>query len=241
MKFLLTNDDGYDAPGLAVLEQIAHAHGQCITIAPRESLSGCGHQATTHEWLETEQVGPARFAVAGTPVDCVRIGLLHLAPDADCVLSGVNDGANLGVDVFMSGTVAAAREGCWLGRRAIAISQYRAKGSSRAWNQTAEQAAAVLQALLADEHNDKCYWNVNLPDAATDVHGQKSYTPRASGDDGHLVFCPLDPNPLAVMLHQDGQRYRYHGVYQNRPRQAGSDVDVCFSGRVAVTQIAGPP
>ena len=107
MKFLLTNDDGIDAPGLDVLRRAAESLGECVTVAPHEHLSGCSHRVNTHRPLWAEEVGPGRYSLDGSPADCARIGLLHLATDADWVLSGVNDGGNLGVDVHMSGTVAA--------------------------------------------------------------------------------------------------------------------------------------
>ena len=125
MKFLLTNDDGIDAPGLATLEQALTPLGDCIVVAPTVAHSGCSHQVTSHDLLKITTTGIGRYAIDGTPADCVRLGILHIVPDADWVIAGVNDGGNLGVDVYMSGTVAAAREATLLGKPAIAFSQYR--------------------------------------------------------------------------------------------------------------------
>ncbi len=88
----------------------AEGLGECVVLAPRQPLSGCSHQVTTHEPLGVERRGPSRYSLSGTPADCVRIGLRQLVPDAGCVLSGINQGGNLGSDVFYSGTVAAVRE-----------------------------------------------------------------------------------------------------------------------------------
>ena len=93
MKLLLTNDDGIEAPGLCVLEQVAQEFGEVVVVAPDRHLSGCSHQVTTHQPLRITEQAANRFAVGGTPADCVRLGLLHVAPDADWVFSGVNDGA----------------------------------------------------------------------------------------------------------------------------------------------------
>ncbi|MDQ3333363.1 MAG: 5'/3'-nucleotidase SurE, partial [Planctomycetota bacterium] len=110
MKFLLTNDDGIDAPGLALLREVVAERAEPIVVAPDRHLSGCAHRVVTEEDLVLDDRGDGRFALNGTPADCVRVGLLHVCSDAAWVLSGVNDGGNLGVDTFLSGTVAAARE-----------------------------------------------------------------------------------------------------------------------------------
>ncbi|MBC7817459.1 MAG: 5'/3'-nucleotidase SurE, partial [Planctomycetaceae bacterium] len=122
MKFLLTNDDGIDAPGLRLLAEIAREFGEVIVVAPDGVRSGCGHQVTNDRPLALTNVRPGEFACDGTPADCARLGLKHIAADVDWVLSGVNDGGNLGIDVYMSGTVAAVREAVLLGKPGIALS-----------------------------------------------------------------------------------------------------------------------
>src|SRR6516162_8079498 len=107
MKFLLTNDDGIDAEGLAALAEAAAPLGTIVCVAPDSHHSGCGHRVTTDRPLRVRPLGDNRWSLDGTPADCVRVALAHVAPDVDWVLSGVNHGSNLGVDVFHSGTVAA--------------------------------------------------------------------------------------------------------------------------------------
>jgi hypothetical protein len=114
MKLLLTNDDGIDAPGLAALAAAAEQLGEAVVVAPLEGHSGCGHRVTTDEELTILGRGVSRFAVDGTPADCVRVALHSLAPEASHVLAGINAGGNLGADVWISGTVAAVREAVWL-------------------------------------------------------------------------------------------------------------------------------
>src|SRR5262245_36371129 len=104
MKLLLTNDDGIDAPGLGALLAAAAGVGEPVVVAPLDAHSGCSHRVTTHGPIRVERRGPGRFAVAGTPADCVRVGLHDLAPDAGWVLAGINAGGNLGADVWHSGT-----------------------------------------------------------------------------------------------------------------------------------------
>jgi 5'-nucleotidase len=150
VKFLLTNDDGIEAPGILALEEALRGLGQCITVAPDQHLSGCSHQATTHRPLELTRLAERRFALNGTPVDCTRVALLHLAPDCDWVIAGINAGGNLGADVYLSGTVAAAREGALLGKRGIAISQYFnfRQGLPMDWNNATRWTQALVRMLM---------------------------------------------------------------------------------------------
>ena len=123
MKLLLTNDDGIDAPGIAALSDAVE--GEIYIAAPHVQRSECGHQVTTREPIGVVQRGERAFAVKGTPADCVRLALrggLFAGVEFDWILSGINEGGNLGVDIHISGTVAAAREATILGRRAIAFS-----------------------------------------------------------------------------------------------------------------------
>src|SRR4029453_2548200 len=147
MHILVTNDDGIDAPGLAALVEVAQRFGTVTVVAPAMHMSGCSHAATTDRPLRVFDHGLNRYSVNGTPVDCVRLAILSLAPQIELVLSGVNDGGNLGVDVLMSGTVAGAREALLLGRRAIAISQYRRRGRRPDWPRSSRSTAAVMAEL----------------------------------------------------------------------------------------------
>ena len=110
MNFLLTNDDGIDAPGLSVLCQVAEQLGEVAVVAPDQPHSGCSHRVSSEYPICLDRRADRRYALNGTPVDCTRIGMTHVAPDSDWVIAGVNCGANLGCDVLMSGTVAAVRE-----------------------------------------------------------------------------------------------------------------------------------
>ena len=92
MKFLLTNDDGIKAPGLAMLAQALSGLGKVVVVAPTDPLSGCSHQVITQRPLQVTEIAAGWHAVDGTPADCIRLGLLHLAPDVDWVMAGINDG-----------------------------------------------------------------------------------------------------------------------------------------------------
>ncbi len=127
--FLLTNDDGWDSPGLLALRQAAGGLGRCRVVAPSGPHSGCGHRVTTHAPIEVKAMGEDILAVAGTPADCVRLALHQLAPKPRWIFSGINAGGNLGADVHHSGTVAAVREGAMHGVPGIALSHYIARGA----------------------------------------------------------------------------------------------------------------
>ncbi len=225
MAFLLTNDDGVDAPGILALQRAIEPFGPSVIVAPDRHLSGCSHQATTSRPLELTHLSPDRYALDGSPVDCARVGLTRVAPGAHWVLSGVNEGGNLGADVYLSGTVAAAREACLLGTAAIAISQY-VRRRPIDWQQTSKWARHVLELLLDRPPEPGSFWNVNLPQPDEVASGVPQ-----------CVFCPFDPHPLPVGYELLDGKLHYRGSYHSRQRAAGHDIEVCFSGRIAITRI----
>jgi 5'-nucleotidase len=225
MHFLLANDDGIDAPGLEALERAIAAFGRITVVAPSTSLSECSHRVSTKHAIRVSRLSDRRYAADGTPADCVRLGLAHLAPDADWVAAGINRGGNLGVDVHLSGTVAAAREAAILGKPAVAFSHYRRPDMPIDWAAAARMAADVFGLLHNRPPEPGAFWNVNFPHLAPDEPPPE------------IVFCPLDRCPLPVDYEVDGDEYRYRGVYHDRLREPGTDVDHCFSGRITVTQV----
>jgi 5'-nucleotidase len=225
MKLLLTNDDGIDAPGLAALAAAAEQLGEAVVVAPLEGHSGCGHRVTTDEELTILGRGVSRFAVDGTPADCVRVALHSLAPEASHVLAGINAGGNLGADVWISGTVAAVREAVLHGKPGIAVSQYRRPDREFDWQRAAAWCVPLLRDLVARPWEPGTLWNVNLP----------NLEPGAAMPD--IVFCPVNPHPLPLSYSREGDRLRYNGNYHERRRDAGSDVAVCFGGQIAVSLI----
>jgi len=228
LKFLLTNDDGIDAPGLAALEDaLGRATGDnaLVTVAaPHRGYSGCGHLVTGAEPIEVEEVSPRRFKIHGAPADCTRLGVLECASDTQIVLSGINEGGNVGTDMFMSGTVAAVREAGWLGVPGVAISQYLCR-PERNWEKTTQMAVLVLQKLLAEPITGK-FFNVNLPDVDTPA------------EDIPMVQTFAEPKHLKVGYRKnENGHYCMNDTYRNRPRTPGSDVDVCFGGSISICEI----
>jgi 5'-nucleotidase len=227
MRVVLTNDDGIDAPGLAALERAAAGLGATlVVVAPEECHSGCGHRVTTSRPIRVDDVGPARFRVAGTPADCVRIALAQLVPDAALVIAGINAGGNLGADIHHSGTVAAAREAALHGMPAVAASQYHRRGTTIDWDRSARWVAEVLAAVRGRALGRGEFWNVNLPDLPAGVA------------DPAVVECAVDGSPFALGYRLTDEGWAYESSYHERPRVAGCDVDVCFGGRIAVSRVA---
>jgi 5'-nucleotidase len=238
MKFLITNDDGIDAPGIRALAKAASQFGEIVVVAPEDAHSGCGHRVTTYEPISVREDKAGWWAIGGTPADCARVGIREIAADCDWVLAGVNAGANLGVDVFMSGTVAAVREGALLGRPGIAFSHYRTRKGAFDWGYAAETVGRVMERIFADSTEPGFFWNVNLPDLSTPVENSKiGRTPTGNGASPQLIDCPVGRGHLPVDFVSSPGSLTYRGVYQERPRGAGDDVDVCFGGNVAITRM----
>jgi 5'-nucleotidase len=223
---ILTNDDGIDAPGIrSLLQAVAEFDSEPIIAAPRDHQSGCGHQVTTTAPIQVQKRSEVEYAIAGTPVDCVRIALSHLCPEIDWVLSGINAGGNLGADVYISGTVAAVREAALHRIPAIAFSHYRQGKRAIDWDLAAHLTAHVLGKLFSLPLEPGTFWNVNLP----------HLEPNAPLPE--IVFCNPCTQPLPASYQIEGDYFYYKGEYGKRLRDPGGDVEVCFSGRIAVTQI----
>jgi 5'-nucleotidase len=122
--------------------------------------------------------------------------------------------------------VAAVREAVLHGRPGIAVSQYRRRGVEIDWQRSVRWVAPLLTEILGQPAEPGVFWNINLPHLDPDA------------PDPPAVICPVDPSPLALSFKQEGESWHYNGDYHNRPRQPGTDVDVCFNGRIAVSRVA---
>lgn len=224
---ILTNDDGIEAPGLRALLRATQILGQpAMIVAPRNPLSGCGHQVTTRLPIQIQQWADREYAIAGTPADCVRVALSHLCPNVQCVLSGINRGGNLGADVYISGTVAAVREAAFHRLPGLAISHYCQGGREIDWERATHLTVLVLARFLKTATTVGTFWNVNLPHLPPDA------------PDPEIVVCAPCTQPLPNIYRIEENLLYYAGEYSQRLRDPGGDVDVCFSGRIAVTQLS---
>lgn len=237
MKILVTNDDGWDAPGLQLLHELVAPMGDVWVVAPATAMSGISHQITFERPVKLQQRRNQVFSLTGTPADCVRIATTQLGLEFDWVLSGINNGANLGADIFVSGTFAATREATLRGTRSIALSQHRRKFHLPfEWNHTRDMAIRTIEHLLnsTDRHPVGTAINVNFPD--------RYHVDAAAGDNDpdsvELVECPLDPNPLPADFESPKENeFIYCSQYSQRPRSKGHDIDVCFSGKVSISRL----
>ena len=226
MKILVTNDDGWDATGIAHLSSVASQFGEVTIVAPLNPQSGVAHQLTLDREMKFSKQGHQSYALDGTPADCVRFGLHHLEENFDWVLSGINQGANLGVDVYRSGTVAAAREANFHGINAIAVSQYRSNmaASDFDWQRSANWCRDLLAPIMSSVPSEPQLININLPDGAGQAMPE-------------VVSCPCDTNPLSIDYSNSNGLVKFTGSFQDRPRTPGHDIDVCFGGKISVSRL----
>ncbi|MBY0344000.1 MAG: 5'/3'-nucleotidase SurE [Sphingomonadales bacterium] len=235
MRILLTNDDGINAPGLKVLEEIARQFSDDIWIcAPSEEQSGAGHSLTLTRPVRLQKHGERRFAVSGTPTDSVMMALREVMPDApDIILSGVNRGANLGDDITYSGTVSAAIEGALAGIRAIAFSQVYARegmGDEVPFGAALEWGPKVLAKLIDAPMAERTLINVNFPAIhAEDVKGIRVVRQGFHDYSRGTIVQGRDPR---------GYRYFWFGLDPiEHTLDHGTDLEAIEEGFVAVTPL----
>lgn len=163
MRILITNDDGHDAEGIRALYDALRIRHDCTVVAPDGERSATGHAITIHRdvFFRKTECG---YAVSGSPADCVKLGVLHLLPaPPDLVVSGVNNGSNLGSDIMYSGTVSAAFEAAYLGVRGIAVSLSNHNAPSEFYARAAALVATHLDAFTQLPIGTNTVLNINYP------------------------------------------------------------------------------
>ena len=236
MRILLTNDDGYHAPGLKVLEELARRFSDDIwVVAPSEEQSGAGHSLTLTRPLRIRRHDERRYSVNGTPTDSVMMALARIMKDTppDLILSGVNRGANLAEDVTYSGTVSAAMEGALAGIRSIALSQTYSRegmGDTVPFEAAAAWGERVLAPLLTAPMAPRTLINVNFPPlAAQAVKGIKAV--------GQGL---RDYGRLQIVSNRDPRGYEYHWFALGPPigtYSHATDLEAIDDGYVSVTPL----
>ncbi len=173
MRILISNDDGFQAPGILALYDAVRDLGEITVVAPDKNRSGASNSLTLQRPLSVKTAPNGFRYVDGTPTDCVHLavtGLLGFRPDI--VISGINDGENMGDDTLYSGTVAAAMEGFLLGIPSIAFSMSRKPPQH--WETGAAVARTLVQRLIAQPPQKPFLLNVNVPDVpSAQFHGTK--------------------------------------------------------------------
>ncbi|NJR13906.1 MAG: 5'/3'-nucleotidase SurE [Phyllobacteriaceae bacterium] len=232
MRILISNDDGIHAPGLAVLEGIARQFSADVwVVAPESDQSGVGHGLSISMPLRARPAGDKRFAVSGTPTDCVILAVKQLMDGPpDIVLSGVNSGQNIADDVTYSGTVAAAMEGALMGIRSVALSQaYSMVDGVRhvPWEVAAAHGAAVLQKVLDTPLAADRFVNINFPNCLPETVEGVEITRQGRLNHGILVDRRLD-----------GRSFPYHWLTFDRggvPMVPGTELHALRNGRISVS------
>ncbi|HEY0837384.1 MAG TPA: 5'/3'-nucleotidase SurE [Azospirillum sp.] len=231
-RILVTNDDGIHATGLTVLETIARSLSDDVwVVAPEMEQSAASHSLTINRPLRLRQLGERRFTVDGTPTDCVLLAINHVMKDArpTLVLSGVNQGSNIGEDVTYSGTIAAAMEATLLGVPAVALSQHIENGGPVNWATPEAWGADVIRKAVTVAWPRNVLLNVNFPAVepgkVTGIqvvrHGK-----RKIGDE---LMERIDPR---------GRPYFWIGTLRGEADVApDTDIHVVFNGGIAVTPL----
>lgn len=231
-RILVSNDDGIDAPGIKVLEEVARSLSDDVwVVAPESEQSAVAHSLTIRRPLRLRQIGERRYTVDGTPTDSVLLGVRQLLDGKrpDLVLSGINRGSNLGDDVTYSGTVAAAMEGAMLGIPSIALSQHITGEGPIKWDTGRHWAPEVIRRLAAHGWPDNVLINVNFPDLPADRVAGIAAASQGKRKLGDELVERIDPR---------GQPYYWIGGQRlEDPGIAGSDLEAVYNGKVSVTPL----
>ncbi|MBV9251390.1 MAG: 5'/3'-nucleotidase SurE [Acetobacteraceae bacterium] len=232
-RILLTNDDGIDAPGLAVLEQIAAELAREVWIvAPEHDQSGVSHAISLHHAIRVSNRGERRFGISGTPGDCAVMGICHLMKDTppQLLLSGVNRGLNLGMETVFSGTVGGAMTGMMLGVPSIALSQAYRDRNNVPWDTARTLAAGVVREMLRVGWSSDACLNINFP-------------PLPTGEVGPITLARQGVGMVAGMhvdTRVDPRGMTYHWLnFRRGEREQGpeSDYDAMRAGKIVVTPL----
>ena len=231
-RILISNDDGIDAPGIAVLETLARRISDDVWVcAPKTEQSGTGHSLTLRRPLRIEKYGEKRFAVDGTPTDSVMLGIQQVMRDTppDLVLSGINRGGNLGEDVTYSGTVAAAMEATLLGVPAIAFSQFIDDGPVD-FAPAERYLVDLTRSLVKQTWPAKVLVNVNFPDVGSQTVSGIRLTHQGQRKIGDHIAERFDPR---------GAPYYWIGAMRRQKEEdAQADIVAVQERAISITPIS---
>jgi 5'-nucleotidase len=231
-RILISNDDGIESPGIKILEQIARELTDDVwVVAPDQEQSGASHSLTTRRPLRLNRVSERRYAVDGTPTDCVLLAVKKVLRDRppDLVLSGINGGSNAGEDMTYSGTVAAAMEATLLGIPAVALSQEYPDGSPIPWDTGRALGGEVIRRLLTQPWPANTLINVNFPSVPPDRVAGFAVTSQGKRDIADNLTEARDPR---------GRPYYWIGPMREAGgAEPGTDIAALTENKVSITPI----
>jgi 5'-nucleotidase len=240
MRILITNDDGINAPGLKLAEEIAQAvagpSGEIWVVAPDNERSGASHAISYTSPMRVTRLGERRFSVDGYPADCALVGLHGVLKETppDLVISGVNRGHNVAEDLVYSGTVGAAMEAALAGRPAIAMSQFYRVGAPGApedvWESARAHGVEAVERVLGMPQKRGVFYNVNFPAVHADAVKGMTVCPHGLRTEATFAVVPYTaPN---------GREFQFlRHTTANASAPEGSDARLCLDGWVTITPI----
>ena len=232
-RVLVTNDDGIHSPGIRILAEVLARHAREVwVVAPESEQSAVAHSLTLRRPLRVRRVAPRRYAVDGTPTDCVLLAAREImrATPPDLVVSGVNRGGNIADDITYSGTIAAAMEAALLGLPAIALSQVCDDRRKIKWTTAEHWLPGVLKKILRVRWPLNVLINVNFPDViAASVKGMV-VAPQAQCEGGSDPVRGVDPRGIPY--------WWIGGAREDQPVPPGTDLDAVEKGAIAVTPLS---
>ncbi len=228
MRFLVANDDGYLSRGIRVMAEALRERGDVVVVAPDRNRSGASNSLTLDAPLRVQRADNGYYFVNGTPTDCVHLAITGLLEEyPDMVVSGINEGANLGDDVLYSGTVAAAMEGRYLGLPAIAVSL--AGENPTHYDAAAQIVLELIDAMLARPLPADTILNINVPDRpSVDITGIET-TRLGNRHKAEQVIRAQDPKGRPI--------YWIGPPGLEMDAGAGTDFDAVRRGCVSVTPL----
>ena len=233
MKILLTNDDGIDAPLLHAMYDVIGDLGEIHVVAPSRVQSATSHAITLHRPMAVSEYTCERFkgfAVDGRPADCVKLALAELVGPVDLVISGMNHGANVGINVHYSGTVGAAREAAFQGVPAIALSLHLGDRSQHHWPRAAAHARRAIDKVLSVGGDPGVLVNINVPilDDGAEPVGLKAVPLNTSPMHDRFTITK-DPDGTAHYQAKDSMAFTDRGQ--------GTDVDALYAKYITLTPL----
>jgi len=232
MRILVTNDDGFHAPGIAVLRKIAASLSDDVwVVAPETEQSCAAHSLSLRRPLRIREQGPKQYTVDGTPTDAVLVAVKEIIKDKrpDLLLSGINRGSNLGEDVTYSGTVAAAMEGTLFEIPSIAFSQSISPNTPVEWGNGERYGKAIIRQLLEEKIPGNTLININFPNVSPDKVKGVVVAAQGKRKLGDNVYKHLDP---------EGNPYYWIGPVRNLDKDPpDSDLAAVTQGYISMTPI----